>query len=109
MKLTACLIVKNEAEMLERTLPGLSRSADEIILVDTGSTDNTVEVAKKYGAQVHHFAWIKDFAAARNESLRHAGGDWIIWIDADEYLDEENLQLIKQQILTSRANAITVT
>jgi glycosyltransferase involved in cell wall biosynthesis len=63
---------------------------DEIIIVDTGSTDKTVELAKSRGAKVFHFPWIDDFAAARNEALRHATGDWIFWMDADDRLDEEN-------------------
>ena len=58
--------------------------ADEVVVVDTGSTDDTVQIAKAHGATVGHFAWCDDFAAARNASLDLATGDWILWIDADE-------------------------
>src|SRR5205814_87754 len=62
----------------------------EVIVVDTGSTDRTREVAAALGAMVHDFPWVDDFAAARNEALRHATGDWIWWLDADDRVDEEN-------------------
>jgi glycosyltransferase involved in cell wall biosynthesis len=81
------MIVKNE----EKTLPGCLASAapyvDEVVVVDTGSTDRTVEIAESFGAQVHHFEWVDDFAAARNESLRHATGEWVLQLDADERLN----------------------
>ena len=70
-----------------------TRSADlvdEIVVVDTGSTDATAAVASRFGARVYPFPWVDSFAAARNESLRHARGDWIFWLDGDERLDEEN-------------------
>ncbi|MFH1361977.1 MAG: glycosyltransferase [bacterium] len=108
MKLSACLIVKNEALMLEKTLPTLSQYADEIILVDTGSSDETIAVAKKYGAKVSSFAWIDDFAAARNESLKLATGDWILWIDADEYLKEEDLETLKKAIAETKGKALSL-
>ena len=59
-------------------------------MVDTGSTDRTREIAAENGARVFEFAWCDDFAAARNESLRHATGQWIFWLDGDEWLDAEN-------------------
>jgi tetratricopeptide (TPR) repeat protein len=63
---------------------------DEIVVVDTGSTDRTKEIAIQYGARVVDFPWVDSFAAARNEALRHASGDWIFWMDADDRLDTEN-------------------
>ena len=89
--LSVCMIVKNEAENLKLTLPQLVKHAAEVIVVDTGSTDNTVEVAKSLGARVGHFSWVNDFAAARNHSLSLATQPWIAWLDADEYLKEEDL------------------
>ena len=86
MKISACMIVKNEADNLAKTLPSLSQVVDEIIVVDTGSTDETVAVAEKYGAKVLHFTWCDDFSAARNYSLRYATGDWVMWTDADELI-----------------------
>jgi GT2 family glycosyltransferase len=85
-----CIIARNE----EANLPDCLRSAadlfDEIIVVDTGSTDRTKEIAAGFGARVFDFPWCDSFAAARNECLRHATGDWIFWMDADDRLDEEN-------------------
>lgn len=95
MLLSVCMIVKNEEKMLEKTLVPLAKAADEIILVDTGSTDGTKDVAKRFGARIHEFAWIDDFSAARNESLKHAQGEWIIWVDGDEYIKEEYLFALK--------------
>ncbi len=84
--ISLCMIVKNE----EKYLPGCLESArpfvDEIIVVDTGSTDTTVEIAERFGAKVFHFPWNGNFSDARNESLRHAASDWILYLDADERL-----------------------
>jgi glycosyltransferase involved in cell wall biosynthesis len=84
--ISACLIVKDEEANLARCLASLRGAVDEIVVVDTGSTDRSVAVAEEHGARVFHFAWCSDFAAARNESLRHASGDWILYVDADEEL-----------------------
>jgi glycosyltransferase involved in cell wall biosynthesis len=84
------MIVKNEEANLPACLPCVADLVDEMILVDTGSTDRTKEVALGLGARVFDFPWIDDFAAARNECLRHASGGWIFILDSDERLDEEN-------------------
>ncbi|MEA3493212.1 MAG: glycosyltransferase [Candidatus Margulisiibacteriota bacterium] len=109
MKLSACMIVKNEKKMLEKTLPGLSKYADEIILVDTGSNDDTIKVAEKYGAKVFYFPWVNDFSAARNESIKAATGDWILWIDADEYMREEDLKELRGLIEKNEYDAFALT
>jgi len=83
---SACLIVKNEEQHLERCLRSLKGRVDEIIVVDTGSTDRTVKIAESYGATIGHFKWINDFAEARNASLDLVTQPWILWIDADEEL-----------------------
>ncbi len=85
-KLTACLIVKNESANLDRCLRSLRGVVDEIVVIDTGSTDDTLAIAERYDAKIGFFAWCDDFSAARNESLRLATGNWILWIDADEEL-----------------------
>ncbi|MBR1759963.1 MAG: glycosyltransferase family 2 protein [Schwartzia sp.] len=85
MRISACYIVRNEAAKLARSLDSLRGTVDEIIVVDTGSTDDTVSVAEEHGARVFHFPWRDDFAAARNVSLSKATGDWILVVDADEY------------------------
>lgn len=89
MKISACYITKNEAENLARSIKSLQGQADEIIVADTGSTDDTVAVAKKLGARVYNYSWQDDFAAARNFAMSKVTGDWIILLDADEYFTEK--------------------
>ena len=86
-RLSVCLIVKDEVLTLERCLSSVTGLADELIVVDTGSSDGTPELAERLGARVIHWAWQNDFAAARNVSLAHASGDWILVLDADQALD----------------------
>jgi glycosyltransferase involved in cell wall biosynthesis len=87
--LSLSMIVKNEEEMLPGCLESVKGIADEIVIVDTGSEDSTKEIAKKMGAKVYDFSWIDDFSAARNESLKHCNGEWILYMDADERLEEK--------------------
>jgi len=86
MLLSVCLIVKNEEHRLKKTLASIKPVADEIVVADTGSTDNTVQLAQELGARVCHFKWCDDFSAARNFCFSQAKGDWIFWLDADEEL-----------------------
>jgi tetratricopeptide (TPR) repeat protein len=85
-----CMIVRNEAHQLAECLTPVADLFDEIVIVDTGSLDETRHVARRFTEQVHDFVWCDDFAAARNESLRHASGEWIFWLDADDRVDSEN-------------------
>jgi glycosyltransferase involved in cell wall biosynthesis len=78
------MIVKNEEDNLDRCLKSAEGIADEIIIVDTGSTDSTVEIAKKYTSNIYFFKWVNDFSAARNFSISKANGDWILILDADD-------------------------
>ncbi|MBW4551312.1 MAG: glycosyltransferase [Aphanocapsa sp. GSE-SYN-MK-11-07L] len=87
------MIVKNEAQNLPRCLSSVQPYVDEMIIVDTGSTDESVAIAQQFGAQVSHFTWCNDFAAARNAGLSLATGEWILVLDADEELVVENLDL----------------
>ena len=89
--LSACLIVKNEEDMLRRCLESLKGGVEEIVIVDTGSTDKTKEIAKEFTDKVYDFEWKNDFAQARNFAGSHATGEWILAIDADECVDLENL------------------
>jgi tetratricopeptide (TPR) repeat protein len=89
-KVSLCLIVKNEEANLAECLGSAADLFEEVVVVDTGSTDRTKEVATRFGAKVFDFPWVDSFAAARNESLRHATGDWAFWLDADDRLDEDN-------------------
>src|SRR2546430_1929302 len=95
-RVSLSMIVKNEAHRLGKCLGSVAVLVDEIIIVDTGSTDGTQELAAKYGAKVIDFPWRDDFAAARNMGLDHATGEWIFWLDADHWLDEENRQRLKR-------------
>lgn len=95
MKLSAVLIVKNEEEIVSHALESV-KDFDEIIVVDTGSTDNTLEVVKKYTDKIYHFPWIDDFSAARNHAIEQATGDWIYSIDADQVLLSP-VKLVKEE------------
>ena len=85
MKLSQCLIVKNEENNIEKALSWAKEIAFEQIVVDTGSTDRTIEIAERMGAIVYHFEWKDDFSAAKNYLIDKASGDWIILLDADEF------------------------
>ena len=89
-RLSLAMIVRDNEGILNACLDSIMPWVDEIVIVDTGSHDRTPEIAAKYGAHVYHFPWCDDFAAARNESLRHAHGDWVFWMDSDDTIDCEN-------------------
>jgi glycosyltransferase involved in cell wall biosynthesis/predicted Zn-dependent protease len=95
LRVSLSMIVRNEEDNLPACLESVAGLVDEMVVVDTGSTDATREVAARHGARVFNFAWCDNFAAARNESLRHASGDWALWLDADEYLDEDNRRRLR--------------
>ena len=90
MKLSLCMIVKNEEDVLERCLRSIKSCVDEIIIVDTGSTDKTKDIALKYTSNVYDFKWIDDFSAARNFSFSKATGDYIMWLDAADIITPLN-------------------
>ncbi|MDD3172594.1 MAG: glycosyltransferase family 2 protein [Herbinix sp.] len=100
--ISICMIVKNEEKVLERCLDSLKGLAEEIIIVDTGSTDLTKQIAARYTNRIYDFEWVNDFSAARNFSFSKASMDYIYAADADEVLDEENRQrflVLKQKLL----------
>lgn len=84
------MIVRNEEEVLARCLESVSAFIDEIVIVDTGSTDSTKEIAKQFGAQIYDFEWCDDFGKARNYAFSKATKDYIMWLDADDYITQEN-------------------
>ncbi len=101
IKISACTIAKNEARNIGRWVECVKPFADEIIVVDTGSTDNTKEIAVAAGAGIYDFIWCNDFAAAKNFALDKACGDWIVMLDADEYFDEPSQQKLRSFISNS--------
>lgn len=90
------MIVKNEEDTLDRCLKSAEGIADEIIIVDTGSTDATVEISKKYTDKIYYFQWINDFSAARNFSISKASGDWILILDGDDEVSKKSKDKIKE-------------
>lgn len=94
--ISLCMIVKNEEKVLRRCLDSLAEAMDEIIIVDTGSTDQTKSIAGEYTDQVYDFQWTGSFADARNFAASKATKEYIYTADADEYLDQENLQKLLQ-------------
>src|SRR5271157_4332283 len=100
------MIVKNEAQNLAPCINSVKEVVDEIIVVDTGSADHTKEVAKHLGAKVFDFPWRDDFSAARNESIRHATGDYILWLDADDRMDPSEVDKLRvlKRMLDPRKN-----
>lgn len=100
--ISLCMIVKNEEKILARCLDSVAELCDEVIIVDTGSTDATREIARRYTEHVYDFEWIDDFSAARNFAFSKATGEYIYSADADEVLDEENrrrFRLLKETLL----------
>ena len=92
------MIVKNEEANIARALESARGIADELVVVDTGSTDRTVEIARAHGAQVHFFEWIGDFSAARNTAIEHATGDWILILDGDDVAVESSPGALRAEV-----------
>ena len=102
IRISLCMIVKNEEKVLDRCLASIFDLMDEIIIVDTGSTDRTKEIAGKYTGRIYDFAWCDDFSKARNFAFEKAACDYIYSADADEVLDEENhekFRLLKENLM----------
>lgn len=91
-----CMIVKNEEDTLARCLNSVKEIVDEIIIVDTGSTDQTKEIAKEFSEKIYDFQWIEDFSAARNYSFSKATMDYIFWLDADDVILPEDGKKLKE-------------
>ena len=94
--ISVCIITKNEQENIERCLKSLMPYEMEIIVVDTGSTDNTKDIVQRYTDKVFDFEWCDDFAAAKNFAISKTSNDYIIMLDSDEYIDKfEESELIR--------------
>lgn len=96
---TVCIIGRDNEGTIAACLESIRRWVDQIVFVDTGSVDRTPLIAAAAGAEVYHFPWIDDFAAARNESLRHARGDWVFWMDTDDSIDGVNGAKLRALVL----------
>lgn len=99
--LSVCIIMKNEEKVIDRCLRSLSGIADEIIVVDTGSTDNSKTLALEYADKVYDFEWVDDFSKARNYAASKANGEWILVVDADEYIDRDSFIEFKKKLIDS--------
>jgi tetratricopeptide (TPR) repeat protein len=106
--LSLCMIVRDSSRTLGPSLESISPWVDEIIVVDTGSLDDTKKIAQSFGAKVFDFPWCDSFSAARNESLKYATGDWLFWMDSDDTISSENgekLRAIDKLSLNEAATA----
>ncbi len=90
--ISLCMIVKNEETVLSKCLNSIKNLADEIIIVDTGSTDKTINIAQQYTSKIYHFKWCDNFSAARNYAFSFATCDYVMWLDADDVIQESELQ-----------------
>lgn len=104
----ACMIVKNEGELLPGCLESVRHWVDEIVIVDTGSTDRTVDIARSYGARVYFREWDGSFSNARNYALSKVTSDWVLYIDADEEFVEDDVPLLKKLLQQTECRLISV-
>lgn len=100
ISISLCMIVKNEEDVLDRCLGSVKDAVDEIVIVDTGSTDRTKEIAARYTDRIYDLTWKDDFSAARNYALSKGYKDYLMWLDADDVLSPENMQKLKELKVT---------
>ena len=105
--ITAAMMVKNEEKFLPQCLDSVKDLVDEIIIVDTGSTDRTMEIAREYGAKIYEHPWQNDFSFHRNQTIEYSTSDWVLIIDADEELDPSEHRTIRQAIKRRDIEAIS--
>lgn len=107
-KISLCMIVKNEADVLERCLSCVKNIADEIIIVDTGSADSTKQIAAKFTDKIYDFAWCDDFSKARNFALSYAVFEYVMWLDADDIIlkDDEKAILELKNVLSGKEDTV---
>lgn len=108
-RISLCMIVRDEEANLPRSLAPIASYFDEVVVIDTGSTDGTRSLAQQYGAKVFDLAWKDDFAYARNESIARASGDWILWFDADNQMTPKHAAKIRGLIDTEQNKVFWLT
>ena len=108
-RISLCMIAKDEEQFLEGCLSSVKGFVDEMVVVDTGSSDRTVEIAERFGARVYHHPWENDFSKHKNQAISYANGDWIFVMDADEQLKEDSGPVIRKATVNQNIDAILVT
>lgn len=106
--ISLCMIIKNEENNIRRCLESAIPLIDELIIVDTGSSDNTKKICESFNAQIYDYTWSDNFSDARNYCISKASSDWILWLDADEELIITNIKNIKDGLTQSSADIYTV-
>jgi GT2 family glycosyltransferase/tetratricopeptide (TPR) repeat protein/SAM-dependent methyltransferase len=106
IRLSLCMIVRDNARTIEACLRSIRPWVDEMVVVDTGSQDETPQIAERLGAHVYHFSWCDSFSAARNESLRHARGAWLFWMDSDDTINAANGRKLRDLVAGATDPAI---
>ena len=104
--LSLCLIARDSIRTLGACLASIRPWVDEMVVVDTGSVDATPQIASRFRARVFEFAWCDDFSAARNESLRHARGQWLFWMDSDDTIDEANGRRLRDLVYSRHPHEV---
>jgi len=108
-RISLCMIVRDEEDYIGPCLESVKHLVDEVIVVDTGSQDQAIEIAESYGAKVYHHPWEDDFAKHRNQSISYAKGDWILIMDADEVLAQRDIHKIKDLLCSAKAEGFMFT
>ncbi|MBC7185989.1 MAG: glycosyltransferase, partial [Calditrichaeota bacterium] len=103
-----CTIVKNEERFIRKCLASVQGAVDEIVIVDTGSTDRTVQIAEELGARVYHHPWQDSFSEARNFALQFVTSEWVLQLDGDEELEREDIPLLREVVKTRHVNSLFV-
>jgi glycosyltransferase involved in cell wall biosynthesis len=94
--LSLCMIVRDNAATLRPCLESIRPWVDEMVIVDTGSKNETPQIVEEFGGRLFNFPWIDDFSAARNESLRHARGNWLFWMDSDDTITDDKGRTLRE-------------
>jgi len=108
MTIALTMIIRNEESNLSRCLESIKNVVDEIIIVDTGSTDTSIDIANKYKAKISNYEWADDFSAARNKALEQVQSDWVLHLDADECLSKESEYSILSVVNNTVADALSL-